>query len=141
MDFNIPNDTFVNSGSSSGAIADVTTIIGGAGAGSPAKYRGLWFDGSNNGLVDVSALILNHSFAVHSWVLQASADAMTIYSRDRDDFATATSHQHLKLSIGGAGNDKMVVDIAQDIDSANYMQAVSTATISLNTWTYLVYSL
>jgi len=80
-------------------------------------------NGTNVGTIDVSAIKMNHTFSIHTWIFKQSTDAMTIYSRDRNDFATSTtSHQHLKLSIGGGGsNDKLVADIAQDIDSSNFV--------------------
>ena len=65
---------------------------------------------------------------------------LTVYARDRDDFSTGTSHNHLRLSIGGTGNNKLKAEIAQDIDSSNYMSAESTSTISTGAWTYVVYS-
>ena len=47
VNFNIPNTTFANTGSTSGTIATVTTNFHvSSGAGRPAKNRGLWFDGS-----------------------------------------------------------------------------------------------
>ena len=109
VNFNIPNDTFTNSGSSSGTLASLTTTIdSGSGAGHPAKYRGLYFDGANNGYIELPDFRLNHSFSVHSWVLVKVLGDLTVYSRDRDDFSNGTSHQHLRLSIGGTSNNKLV---------------------------------
>jgi hypothetical protein len=77
--------------------------------------RGLYFDGTNNGYIDVSTLILNHSFSVHSWIhAKTLSGDMTIYSRDRDIFTPTTDkRQHLRLSLGGAAaTNKLRAQIA-----------------------------
>ena len=142
LEFNFPTDSFPNTGSGSADLSGIQIGLDSSGSGWPSKNRGVYLNGTNVGTIDVSAIKMNHTFSIHTWIFKQSTDAMTVYSRDRNDFATsATSHQHLKLSIGGGGsNDKLVADIAQDIDSSNFVQVVSTATISSSSWTYLVYS-
>ena len=133
--FNVPATTFANSGAT-GSTHDLTTVVI-APSGQPAKNRGIYFDGTNDGYLSVPDLLLGHSFSVHSWVLPYLGTDLTLFSKDRDDFNPVTDQHHLRLSINTGGN--LVAELAQDIDPSNYASASSSTTLTAD-WTYLVYS-
>ena len=67
-DFNYPSRNFTNKGKAE--YFDVKVFLHGIN-GQPAKDRGLFFTGdpSTIALIFISGLILNHTFALHFWVL------------------------------------------------------------------------
>jgi hypothetical protein len=140
--FNIPSTTFANTGSG-GSGLDVTATVA-APAGNPAKNRGVYFDGSSHGFVEIGGLLLAHTFAFHSWVFVKEtpyATDLTLFSKDRDDFVPATDRFQLRLSVDGKDNaGKMKAGLAQDIDASNYVEHVSSEAVPNTAWVYLVYS-
>jgi hypothetical protein len=98
--FNVPALTFANSGHA--GTLDITSTVD-APAGNPAKNRGLYFNGSNDGFVEIPGLLLSHTFSVHAWVKIATLGDLTLLSKDRADFDPATDAQHLRLSINASG--------------------------------------
>ena len=136
--FNHPRNAFTNAGSASGF--DVTSVVV-APAGNPAKNRGIYFDGTNDGHIPINGLLLSHTFSFHSWVLIKSLTAeITMFSKDRNDFTPATDRQQLRLSVDGSATQKMTAQLSQDIDPSNYPTKQSTGTLTTGAWNYLVYS-
>jgi hypothetical protein len=132
--FNVPANSFTNAGATTTA-HDITNA-----AVKPAKNRGLYFDGASDWFIQVADLKLGHSFSVHAWVFANTGSSLTLMSKDRDSFDPVTNQHHLRLSVTAAR--KMMVELAQDIDSANYVSKESaTKLVTDATWTYLVYSL
>ena len=62
--FNTPTFIFTNNGSEGGTI----TVDTADPSGFPAKYRGLYFDGTNDGRIEMTSLVLYHSFTIQGWI-------------------------------------------------------------------------
>ena len=137
-EFDIPSTSFTNNGTLGGNTFDVSVTTD-APSGQPAKYRGLYFSASYEASIEITNLVLAHTFAVHSWVLQQTAADVTLLSKDRDTFVDATSHQHLRLFLDANGD--MNVSIARDNDATDYQTKTATVNVPNNTWSYLVWSL
>ena len=52
----------------------------------PAKHRGIYFTDANNGYIRIDGVVLNHTMAVHVWVLTHTSGTYTVLSKDRDSF-------------------------------------------------------
>ena len=138
-DFNKPFKTFSND--VSGVPLDITPTVDGP-SGRPAKNRGIYFDGTNNGYIEIPGLLLNHSFSFHAWVVFFAGSDITLFSKDRNDFDPATDKQQLELTLVNQATDIFPkVQLAQDINSSNYPSVEGTVGVTASTWTYLVYSL
>jgi hypothetical protein len=143
-DFNKPTTTWANTGNGGTGLSTTSTVV--LAAGNPAKSRGIYFDGTNDGYVQIPGLLLSHSFSVHAWVFIKESPItsdLTLFSKDRGDaaFTPSTNRYQLRLSIDGAGGtDKMTAELAQDISVANYVKKQSTSAVLPDAWTYLVYS-
>jgi len=78
---------------------------------SPVKNRGLNFTGTDTTLapriaVDATGLILNHSFAIHSWIYLptlTSTESYTIFSKDRNDFSADNLAHLFRVSVEDDG--------------------------------------
>jgi hypothetical protein len=95
FDFNIPKKTYVNAGTT-GATHNLTATISGTSA-YPAKNRGIHFDGTADGFVEVPNYMLGHTFGIHSWMMfkatPAAGKVAALLTIDRNDFSSATSNQ------------------------------------------------
>ena len=58
LKFNAPSSAFTNTG----AIAATVSLTSDSGSGYPAKYRGIYFNGSNAGRIELPSYMLYHSF-------------------------------------------------------------------------------
>jgi hypothetical protein len=99
--FNAPTVQYGNSGSAGSDFDVQPNLEATNGSGSPAKDRGLYFNGSAAapGYVNIPGLQLSHTFAVHSWVLlKATGATQTIFSKDRNVF-TASDKNLLLLTV------------------------------------------
>jgi hypothetical protein len=140
LSFDVPKTTYTNAGNATTEIATVSATTSGK-AGYPVKKRGLNFDGGADGFLDVSDLKLSHSFSVHAWVYVRTLGDLTVFSRDRDSFAS-TNDQHLRLSIGGTDSNRVVARLAKDKDIESFIdyETDGTSVVSATTWTYVVWS-
>ena len=66
-------------------------------AGYPAKYRGIYFDGTNDGRVELPSFTLYHSFHLQAWIM--NTDGGTIFSRDRNSSFGGDDEKHFKWYI------------------------------------------
>jgi hypothetical protein len=95
---------------------------------SPVKNRGLNFTGTDTTLapriaVDATGLILNHSFAIHSWIYLptlTSTESYTIFSKDRNDFSADNLAHLFRVSVEDDG--KLQAEMTLDTD-ANTVEA------------------
>jgi hypothetical protein len=111
----------------------VVTAAGNAGL--PATGRGYYFSKDDQAFFSFSAgFVLNHSFSVHTWLYPvALGTAMTVFSKDRDDFAAATNKNLLSVYVKSDG--ALAARLAQDIDATNYAEVVSSGSIAAEEWT------
>jgi len=63
-DFNIPLTTYVNSVANNKITLITKTSVPSA---SPAKNRGIFFDGSSDGCIELSGFTLYHSYSIITW--------------------------------------------------------------------------
>jgi hypothetical protein len=133
--FNVPKSPITNDGTATGFA--LTPVIDGS-SGHPAKDRGIYFDSASNGYIIISGLFLNHTFAVHSWVLmKANTVVMTIFSKDRNVF-TASDKNLLNLIVNAS--NKMEAKLATDTTPFAYGSKQGSSTLVVDTWYYLTYS-
>jgi hypothetical protein len=113
-DFNHPTDTFANGGTG-GTLAATATRVNAA--GNPAKYRGIYFNGTDAGYLSVADFTLYHTFAVHAWVLlkDVGATEKTLFSKDRA-FPSASVRNFLDLTV----NASKKMEAKLSIDRATY---------------------
>jgi hypothetical protein len=128
---------FTNAGS--GSTAFDATITKDVPSGQPSKFRGIYFRSDMNSFIKFTSLKLAHTLSVHAWVMIQTAADMTLFSKDRGVFTASTDKQHLRMFVSADG--KMNVSFARDNDSTAYTTKTSTATLSLNVWAYVVYSI
>ena len=96
-----------------GSVNKDITLIRDAQSAHPIKDRGLHFDATLDGYVPIPALMLPHTFAVHSWILLKSIGVdHTIFSKDRDTFGDPDL---LRLYINSS--DKLEIMMTKDIDA------------------------
>ena len=109
-DFNVPSSTFANSGSG-GTLSATSTIVNAS--GNPAKNRGVYFEGTDDGYLSIPAFTLNHTMSLHAWILlKTIGTRKTIFSKDRDDFDPADDRWCLGAYVNAS--DKLEVDLGLD---------------------------
>jgi hypothetical protein len=67
VNFNAPLTTYSNNAFTGNAFDVTPTRVNPSAA--PAKDRGLYWDGTEEGYVEIPSLLLHNSFSIHSWVL------------------------------------------------------------------------
>jgi hypothetical protein len=132
--------TFVNDGSA-GAPLDLApeNVL----TAYPAKDRGLYFDGSSDGGVRISGLVLSHTFAVHTWVLLKTVGVpVTIFSKDKNrgkivqlppDRRLQDVADKRMLELGLSAEGKLEARMA-DYSGTFSTARASESTTNINTW-------
>ena len=129
--FNAPLTSYENTGSA-GVSYNVTPTRSNPSA-HPAKDRGLYWDGTNQGYIEIPSLLLPHSFSVHTWVLmKGNYSDMTIFAKDRQ-------YTHLLDCVVDASNSPKA-ELSLDTDASAQSTKSGTSTLVVDTWYYLVYS-
>jgi hypothetical protein len=137
---NFPAATFVNQGTA-GTAYDIS-IVKATDSGKPAKDRGIYFKGSEDGHIALADITLHYDFSFHAWVLIASNPATgkfaTLYSKDRNDFNSATSKNWISVAVNDA--NKVAARLAQLQDASVFTAHESTSALVLKTWYYIAAS-
>jgi hypothetical protein len=133
-DFNIPSNSFAGIGSVGSTL--ISTIDNSA--GHPAKNRGVYFNGTDNGFIEIPSFTLYHTFSIHAWVIVAGGNGdRTIFSKDRNSFAN-TDENCLIVGIDTSG--KLAIDIAKNVSDFAFTRQTGTVTLGVTAWKYVVFS-
>jgi hypothetical protein len=107
----------------------------------PAKNRGIHFDGSANGFIEIPGVQLYHTFSIHSWVLLKARKSHTLLSKDRNDFTETWSQNHFRVSINSSGMLTAELAGIRDNTAAGYKSySASSGSVASSVWTYVTYS-
>ena len=64
-------------------------------SGFPAKYRGLYFDGSNTAFIPLPGFALYHTCSFHFWIIPIGNGV--VFSKDRPSYDGIDAQRHLRL--------------------------------------------
>ena len=129
---------FTDQVTNSGVIGGDITVTTSDPSGFPAKYRGIYFDGTNGSFIALPAFTFNHTCSLHFWIMTQIVGNRTIFWKDRNVF-TGNDYRHLYIKFDKHG--KIMFRIAEDDDVNNYANILSDTDYTINVWMYLVVSL
>jgi hypothetical protein len=86
----------------------------------------------------IENLVLNPSFSVHVWVLQKGTGDMSIFSKDKDDFATTESPMHVYCYLEGT-TKQPVIKLTKDDDKSIHKKVTGPTGLPTG-WNYVVFS-
>ena len=120
----------------SGVIGGDITVTTSSPSGFPAKYRGLYFDGSNTAYIPLSSFTLYHTCSFHFWLIPISDGV--VFSKDRPTYDGSSSQRHLRLRLK---HDLPQFRMRSDDDSdTSWPESSASSTFTNNVWLYLVVS-
>ena len=119
----------------SGVIGGDVTVTTSDPSGYPAKYRGLYFDGTHTAFIPLPAFTLYHTCSFHFWIIPMGDGVL--FSKDRPSYVGVDTQRHLRLSLDTL---RPKFRMANDDDTGTAQEEDAGVDYTLNAWLYLVVS-